>query len=518
MTEIKIKLRGKDIGYEKIDSLVALRSGDASAIGRSHVTATTGKGLLNTADLDTLSSANVQTAGQWGTFQRAGWAFAEPKNEHVAEAARCAARLDGQAVRQVLLDEEGHTAIDTGLATVQLPGDMTLQQVQATLSSHKLHITQRLGVGSNVYEVRLPESMPTLEHVAELQEARDFTFAEPALMSRLGGRFRPADLGYRNQWHHHNDGSSGGLPGADIDAEAAWDITRGKSGDGRVRVAVIDNGMDVGHPDLVDALTGGGFFTDEHDGSRFVRREAGIEFPDANHGTFCLGMAGARANGKGGVGGAPEAALIPVACLSDQVGSQTTLALALVYAALPRVIDPTFTEPGADIVTCSLGPNGGVWRSTSVLDLAIRRVTSEGRNGIGTAIFWATSNGYFDIALDEVSSDSRVIAVGRSNHLDLADGSAYGDELDLLAPGARVYSTKSGGSYGIKTGTSFACPLAAGVGALVLSKTPGLTPLELRRRLCDTCDKIGPGPYDNDGRNAEYGHGRINAHRALAYR
>ena len=73
--------------------------------------------------------------------------------------------------------------------------------------------------------------------------------------------------------------------------------------------------------------------------------------PDNEHGTFCAGMVGARHNNNvGGCGAAPESELMLVACLTDQVGTQTTLARAVAYAADPstewraptRPTGPTF--------------------------------------------------------------------------------------------------------------------------------------------------------------------------------
>jgi thermitase len=167
------------------------------------------------------------------------------------------------------------------------------------------------------------------------------------------------------------------------------------------------------------------------------------------------------------------------------------------------------------VIACSLGPNGADWDLTSVLDLAIRFAANQGRGGLGTPIFWAVSNGFFDIARDEVSSHPDVIGVGRSDRNDVADGSAFGPKLEFLAPGAEVYSTTSGSRYDFGTGTSYAAPLAAGVGALVLARYPNWTAQQVRKRLSDTCDKVGGVPYDANGHHDNYGAGRINAARAV---
>jgi len=64
------------------------------------------------------------------------------------------------------------------------------------------------------------------------------------------------------------------------------------------------------------------------------------------------------------------------------------------------------------------------------------------------------------------------------------------------------------------SGTSSSCPMAAGLGALILSVYPDLTAEEVRRAICQSADRIGTNEYVN-GRTDMYGYGRINAHRAL---
>jgi subtilisin family serine protease len=516
---VKLRYRRKEVHLTPLEGVVAVRSSEPRTLGRAAVAPTLDGSLMQQMEKGPAAVEEApETRRQWSAFEAAGWKLVAPRAGRVTEAARMAGRIEGNQVRQVLRDSRGNLMLDSGFAVVRLPPDMTLERARRELAAIDLRLERRVGVARGVYEVRLPENIPTLEKLVALQDSQVLSFAEPSLLQHLGTRYRPADPLYVSQWHLNNDGSSGGVAGADIKAEAAWDVTRGLTGKGeRVRIAIIDNGMDLNHPDLAPALSAGGYFAEEGDGSaRFVPRVGGAFFPGGNHGTSCMGMAGARENGRGVCGAAPQAALIPVACLVDQVGTQTTLALALVYAALPRVVFAGAEEPGADVITCSLGPNGADWDMTSVLDLAIGRAVAEGRGGLGTAIFWAVSNGDVDIALDEVSSDPRVVGVGRSNHMDTEDGSAHGEELDLLAPGVGVFSTTEGGGHGFCTGTSFAAPLAAGVGALALAHKPQLDPLELRARLQATCDKVGGVTYGVDGHHDRYGYGRINAARALA--
>ncbi|MEO8497952.1 MAG: S8 family serine peptidase, partial [Planctomycetota bacterium] len=125
------------------------------------------------------------------------------------------------------------------------------------------------------------------------------------------------------------------------------------------------------------------------------------------------------------------------------------------------------------------------------------------------------------------------IAVGASTDWDYrANYSQFGNEVDIVAPsdggfssiattdrtGSDGYNTASGSAGDYTTtfgGTSSATPLAAGIGALLLSKNPGLTSEQIRQALRNTTDKIGNVTYSN-GFNQYYGYGRVNAQAALA--
>src|SRR5699024_7910010 len=159
-----------------------------------------------------------------------------------------------------------------------------------------------------------------------------------------------------------------------------------------IRVAVVDNGFDADHEDLAAGVgAGSGFFVS---GSPVTLTAGTAGMPDQDHGTFCAGMVGAReGNARGGIGAAPEAESMLVACLTDQVGSQATLARAIAYAADPTTeVATANADDGADIIVSSLGPNGANWALMTVLDLALQAAAANGRGGLGTAIFWAASN------------------------------------------------------------------------------------------------------------------------------
>ena len=444
-------------------------------------------------------------------LKSAGWFFVQPSSsftESVRSLESQPAEVQGSG--QVYQQEDGHILIGSRNLIVQLAPELSDFAARRELKKHKLSIVRHLAFGRNQFQVEVPAGADALSVANALQESGIAVAAEPEFIEHIGQRFSPTDPSYAQQWHLNNQGGSGGVAGADIAAERAWNFTLGRG----VRVAVIDNGFDVQHADLAPGIVAESGFFD----NAATFQHTLVNYPDSRHGTFCAGMAAARhSNRRDGCGSAPECELMLVATLNDQVGTQVTLARAVAFAADPRLEIPgADVATGADVIVSSLGPNGANWALTSVLENAILFATRQGRRGRGTPIFWASSNGNnVDIALDQVVSHPSVIAVGRTTRGDREHNSARGPQLDFLAPGVDVVSTASGGGTSISTGTSYAAPLAAGVGALVLGINPDLRAEDVRRILCETCDKIGGVTYSAGGHNTDYGFGRINAFRAV---
>lgn len=501
---------GQSVALTPVQDAIAVQPRDA--VRSSH----RGAALARVFSASAVDDAGAGKAGlslparDRAVFERAGWVFVQPREALTRAAEVRAETSEALAVRQPFLDQGGNLLVVTDRVVVQLDAALSEAQALSQLQADELMPVRRLAFEPNLYEARILSPAPLDEALYRLQHLpAPYLFVEPALLEVMAGRMKPTDPDYPLQWQHTS-----------IQSELAWDRTRGREAGGRaVRIAVIDNGMQVKHPDLKQGLVGGGRFLSDGLGGAVFQSwlpDAGGSFPGGDHGTFCLGMAGARMNNnRGGCGSAPEAELLAFACAPDQVGTQATLARAVACAADPRTEDPASTATGADVVVSSLGPNGAVWNLSTALDRALRRVATQGRGGKGVPVLWAASNGHVLISLDRVCSHSGVIAVARSNRFDLADGAAFGPELEFLAPGVEVYSTRSGSKYGVSTGCSFAAPLAAGVAALVLARHPDWTAAQVRQRLRDACDKVGSAPYVN-GRNNDYGFGRLSAARAVA--
>lgn len=222
-------------------------------------------------------------------------------------------------------------------------------------------------------------------------------WAEPNFALQVVECFTPNDPLYGQQWHLRNTGQGGGLSGADVSAGAAWDITRGTNA---IVIAVLDDGMDMEHPDLWANV-----FTNLHeivngvddDGNGYVDDVHGWDFADGdnnprpaaaddNHGTSTSGIAAAAGNDGVGVSGvAPRCRILPLKVIrGDDIVTAATFAAALRYAA-GLTASPTWR--GADVLSISLG-----FSRSSAIDSALADAAHQGRQGKGCPIFATSGN------------------------------------------------------------------------------------------------------------------------------
>ena len=272
-----------------------------------------------------------------------------------------------------------------------------------------------------------------------------------------------------------------------------------------VKIAIIDDGLDVNHEDLVDAIVR----TYDIDS-----KDKGVAHNALNgqHGTAVTGIIGARANGKGILGIAYASEIIFLKHKENMSDSETI-----------ELFDKA-NEFGADIISNSWG----TYDVSTAVKEKIRDLAINGRNGKGTIIVFAAGNSNQNMGNDE-SAIPEVIAVGSSDTRNLrAWYSNYGENLDILAPGGFEIGITTldpmGRNAGVSTldndyllfndddsfiATSASAPIVSGVIALMLEKNPELSREEIEEVLKASSDKIGSFHYDN-GRNDYYGYGKIN--------
>ncbi len=266
---------------------------------------------------------------------------------------------------------------------------------------------------------------------------------------------------------------------------------RGFMGAG-ARVAVIDTGIDLTHPDLVAGI-------DANLGRNCIT--AGPPQDGHGHGTHVAGIIGARVNGIGVVGVAPEARLVPIKALNDQgEGEWSNVICGIDYVTgLDTDGDPS---NNVDVVNMSLGDTGDVGncQDGGLREAICRSVAA------GVVYVAAAGNSAVDASTFIPAAFPEVITVSAMTDFDgepggragcqfiielfwyacddeLAFFSNNGPKIDVTAPGVAVYSTWTGGTYQSISGTSMAAPHVAGVAALVRAAHPTMTPAQVETLL-----------------------------------
>ncbi|MCR9288906.1 MAG: S8 family serine peptidase [Bacteroidetes bacterium] len=363
----------------------------------------------------------------------------------------------------------------------------------------------------------------SLEIANSLYETGLFAFAEPDFL-RLMKRMNTNDPLVGNQWSLNNDGVNtsqyGGVVGADMKVYSAWNTSTGSSS---IKVAIIDEGVDLVHPDLVANLLPGYDATGQGSG--------GAPSGDDAHGTACAGIVAGVGNNSTGVAGvAYGSKIIPVRIAysnaqGNWVTSNTWIANALNWS---------WQTAGADILSNSWG--GG--SSSSAINNAINGSITSGRGGLGAPVIFAAGNGNGAVGYPGSNNETiAVIAMSMCNERKNPSscdgetwwGSDHGTHADVAAPGVKIYATDISGAAGYSSGdyvsnfngTSSACPNTAGVMALILSVDGNLTEQAARAALETTCDKVGGYTYSTNGAqpngtwSTDLGYGRVNAQAAL---
>lgn len=433
------------------------------------------------------------------------------------------------------ISEREIPVVPSGELYVIFKEDANLEDCSALLETYALIVKEQRSEREFVLSITKDSPNPIKVTIA-LQKSPLIKTAEPDLESPIGlyAFQMPSDELLKDQWHLQNLGQHGDWPtnsfvkGADAKVIDAWKYLD-SLGSSSITVAVIDSGFDIQHPDL------------RGNGQKIV---APYDFegdtPDPSpktgdwHGTSCAGVAVGAANGIGIVGAAPNAKLMPLrfSYISD---SQ---------------IEKWFehcSKNGADVVSNSWGSADPNFVMSTRMIEAIKKCATQGRNGKGCVIVFAAGNTNRTIAnptdakaIGGFPTHPNIIAVSASNSRDeRSNYSNYGPQISVCAPsngsgGAGVTTSDvtgtlvlPSGSIGYKGydagdyttsfgGTSSACPLVAGICALILSANPNLTAAQVKEVLQTTTDKIGnASDYSLQGHSIYYGYGRVNALKAV---
>ncbi len=358
----------------------------------------------------------------------------------------------------------------------------------------------RLGIE----KIRIPDNRTVNEMVGEFSGREDVQYAEPVYIrraSKLPTEYADESSLNQRQWGLYK-----------INAHDAWDTETGSG----ITIAVLDTGIDLDHPDLAANLWQNsspetaytGDYTIVHDthGWDFVNDDNNPDDDDTfsgGHGTHCAGIITARANTSTytvvGVSWTNKLMAVKILDYSGY-GTSSDLIDAITYAA----------DKGADIISLSLGGVGVSEAEREAVNYAYNK---------GVVIVAATGNTYSAL-VDYPAAYDHVIAVGATNANDeRAAFSNYGENIDVVAPGAEIYSTVIGG-YKSMDGTSMACPHVSGLAALVMSYwnnvgNTGWTPQQVSNVITSNCDDVNSAAYS--GWDKYSGYGRINAESTLDF-
>ena len=277
----------------------------------------------------------------------------------------------------------------------------------------------------------------------------------------------PSDPAFSSQWSLERIG---------------WDQVYGSvSPSGSATVAVLDTGVDAGHPDLASNVLPGTSMLDP--GAN------GTSDPNG-HGTEMAGIVAASTdNGEGMAGiGYAGVTVMPVTVLDGQgVGQDGDIVGGVIWAA----------DHGADVILMAFSSPDFSPSLQEAIDYAWSKgavlVGAAGNDGSSAAHFPAGDRGVVGVANTDVSD-----ALNASTN--------YGDAAFIAAPGTGIHTTAGDGGYVEITGTSASAAVVAGSAALIRASSPGASNGTIVSRLARSADPIV---------NGGTGNGRLNLARAI---
>ena len=273
--------------------------------------------------------------------------------------------------------------------------------------------------------------------------------------------------------------------------DQGWDTQMGNR---ETVVAIIDSGVDMGHPDLKSKIVATWNTLDKNENAK----------DDHGHGTHCAGIATALADNNEGIAGvAPSVGLMSVKVLDARGrGSDATIAEGVVWAA----------DHGAKVMSMSLG----LYKRSQVLEDALQYALDKDVVLVASA---GNNNAENDHQSKPhlPSTHPGVIEVAATDDKDQkARFSNFGKTVSVAAPGVNILSTLPTYSvgrdlnYGMMSGTSMASPFVAGLAGLVRSQYPQLKQAEVKAHIEKLADDLGGKGFD-----PMFGHGRVNGLKAV---
>ena len=361
----------------------------------------------------------------------------------------------------------------------------------------KTHLLGEIPYMNNWYKIMVAKSTinNSLEMSNYFYETGFFADVDPGFIFE----FTPncvEDIAYNDQW---------ALPA--IYACDVWELTTGNP---TVNVAVVDQGIELTHTEFVNAS-----FSDF---SYDCYNDQLGNTVYGGHGTNVAGIIAANHDYGNMAGLAPNVNIMPIShpLMADEFISEE-LASGISWAV----------EHGADVINCSWGDQGGwlfEYLHSTILEDALYNALMNGRNNKGCIVVFASGNkADWGLPIDYPGCFTpEILVAGSIDFLfDRSYFSAYGNTLDVVAPGEDIYLASLGDSYIITSGTSFAAPYVSAIASLILSVNPNLTREEVVNIIESTAQEVGEYDYvTKEGRpngtwNNEMGYGLVNAYEAV---
>ncbi|PLR80329.1 peptidase S8 [Bacillus canaveralius] len=315
------------------------------------------------------------------------------------------------------------------------------------------------------------DSRDTAQLLDYFNTRENIEFAEPHYILLQNGLNIPNDLIYRERYQWN-------LPV--IETEQGWNISRGNK---RIKIAIVDTGVDLDHPDLKNRLS---------EGYNVLANNNNPD-DDNGHGTHVAGIIASETNNREGTAGVTWFnKVMPIKALGAE-GYGTTLDIAKgIFWAV---------DHGADVINLSLGN----YQRSGVMEEAVEYAYNHNVVIVAAAGNDNSEQPSFPAAYPQVLSVSAVDYNGNR-----AEFSNYGDFVDIAAPGVYIPSTYVHNQYAALSGTSMAAPHVTGLAGLILSANPELSNLEVMQIIKTSAIDLG-----YKGKDENFGNGLIDVNNAL---
>ncbi|MFD2169704.1 S8 family peptidase [Tumebacillus lipolyticus] len=379
----------------------------------------------------------------------------------MAKVKKIAGAILAVALGAALLPSAGATA-EKPEATVSPSTDQIIVKMKPSKLDQTAAVAAKAGasvkksIDSNLKVLKVADGNVG-DVLAKLQNDANVEYAELDHIMKIS--VTPNDPSYSSQYH---------LP--KIQAPQAWDITTGSTS---TKIAIIDTGVDLTHPDLSAKIIGG---------YNAITGTTNAQ-DDHGHGTHVAGIAAASSNNStNGAGVDWQARIMPIKVLDAGGSGYTSDIINGVNWAVAN---------GAHIINMSLG--GGA--ANASFQSAINNAWAVG------AIIVAAAGNNGNTVKQYPAAYNNVVAVASTDSADNKSSfSTYGTWVYVAAPGTSILSTRLGGGMTTMSGTSMAAPVVAGVAGLVRAANPSLSNAGIISKICAGADPIGVPTWWQCGR------------------